>query len=569
MVQEVRALVYGRVSSDRQEHEETIHSQLEELRVRAGADGLNDWLELIDEGYSRDNLARPGLDTARDLISDGEYNRVYIQSPDRLASGAKLMILVEEFQEHGVEIIFLKGSFDDTPEGKLLLHVQGAFAEYETAKTAERTRRGKQYWARHGALVGYFNAYGYRFIKRTETSRARLEINEYESAVVREMYRWLTEEEMSTRSIGRRLTELGIPTAKGAAQWQPTAVDKILRREANKGTFIYQKAQRAVPGSGSTPRDPYRQNRKSGRRARPKDEWIPIRVPAIVDEATWEAAQRQLEENSRYSMRNNKRHTYLLKGLMRCSRCGGMYTGHAQHRLRRYRCINSDASVSSTGKKCTPGSVSADKVEVLVWDAVSEALQQPEVLAQEYEKRLAEALLPASIEIDKKQISLALKRVRAQEDRVTEAYINEAMGLERYKDEMVKLRARREQLERAAEDMERSKQREQDSKRALENLRGFCDRVAKGLGSLTFGEKQKLLRLVVERITITDGKVKIETIIPTGEDPVQLRTRHPEPVEGCATKVTAHAPTTLSMAYPARNSVCKRRLASEATSSIT
>jgi site-specific DNA recombinase len=328
------------------------------------------------------------------------------------------------------------------------------------------------------------------------------------------------------------LTDLGIPTAKGAAQWQPTAVDKILRREANKGTFLYQKAQRAVPGRSSTPRDPYRQNRKSGRKVRPRDEWIPIRVPAIVDEATWEAAQRQLEENSRYSQRNNKRHTYLLKGLMRCPRCGGMYTGHAQHGLRRYRCINSDAAVSSTGMKCAPGSVSADKVEVLVWDAVREALQQPEVLAQEYERRLAEAMLPASIEMDKKQMSLALRRVKAQEDRVTEAYINEAMGLDRYKAEMGKLQVRREQLERAAGDIERRKQREQDNKRALENLRGFCDRVAKGLACFTFEDKQKLLRLVIERITITDGKVKIETIIPTGEDPVQLRTRHPELVEG-------------------------------------
>ena len=53
---------------------------------------------------------------------------------------------MEEFQGRGTEVIFLKGSLDETLEGKLLLHVQGAIAEYERVKIAERTRRGKLYW---------------------------------------------------------------------------------------------------------------------------------------------------------------------------------------------------------------------------------------------------------------------------------------------------------------------------------------------------------------------------------------------------------------------------------------
>ena len=86
--------------------------------------------------------------------------RLYIQCPDRLASGAKLIILVEEFQQHGVDLVFLKGSVEDTPEGKLLLDMQRAIAEYGRTKIAERTRRGKLYWARQGAMVGGHAPYG-------------------------------------------------------------------------------------------------------------------------------------------------------------------------------------------------------------------------------------------------------------------------------------------------------------------------------------------------------------------------------------------------------------------------
>ena len=46
-------MIYARVSSDRQEHEGTIQSQLEELRWRVKEDGIVACQEFIDEGHSR------------------------------------------------------------------------------------------------------------------------------------------------------------------------------------------------------------------------------------------------------------------------------------------------------------------------------------------------------------------------------------------------------------------------------------------------------------------------------------------------------------------------------------
>ena len=286
-----RAATYARVSSDRQEHEETIQSQVAELRARIQEDGVSDCQEFTDEPYGRDNLVRPGLDSLRDLEAQGERDRLYIQCPDRLAGGAKLELLVEEFQQHGVEVIFLKGFVDETPEGKLLLHMQGAIAEYERTKIAERTQRGKLYWARQGAMVGGHASYGYRFVRRSEESRARLEVDEFQATVVLQIYHWVVEEHLSTRAIARRLTQQpGIMTARGANQWQPTAVDRILRNPVYKGTFFYQRAQSVLPSRRLTT-DPYKQARKTGRKPRPAEDWISIPVPPIVDEATWQAAQ--------------------------------------------------------------------------------------------------------------------------------------------------------------------------------------------------------------------------------------------------------------------------------------
>jgi hypothetical protein len=160
-----------------------------------------------------------------------------------------------------------------------------------------------------------------------------------------------------------------------------------------------------------------------------------------------------------------------------------------------------------------------------VWAAVSEALRQPEVLAEEYRRRLSDSGSADDIEFEKKQVATALKRVKAREDRVTDAYINEVMELERYRTQMERLKAEREELERIGSDLDKRASEQEQSRGAIEQLEGFCSQVAQGLDNLTFEEKQQLLRLVVERITVDDGKVTIETVIPNGQGDITLRNR--------------------------------------------
>ena len=503
----MRAALYARVSTDLQEKEGTIQSQTEALRRYAQERGYAIVAEYLDEGYSGATLERPGFDRLRDALGSGEFDLVLFHSPDRLARKAVYQgIVLEEMEKAGVKPEFFNYPVDDSPESRMLLGMQGLFAEYERAKIMERTRRGKLHRAREGALVGGHAPYGYRWIKKGENSRARLEIDEYQAAVVGRMYWLLLENRLSTWAIAQRLTQERIPTAKGATQWQPMAAYRMLTNPVYKGSYRYRHSER---------------------------EEISIPVPPIVDETTWQAAQGQLAENSLHSRRNNKRHQYLLRGLIRCPRCGGSYTGYYNNTARGYRgyrCQNRDPSVSSTGKQCKPGAVSAQPLEEAVWEAVTEALRQPEILAEEYRRRAAVAVNPETVVAERKQLAVGLKRVKAQEDRVTDAYINEVMDLKRYDDEMRKLGDRREHLEVCARELDRRQQQQQESRSALADLDRFCNQVTQGLDALTFEERQQLLRLVVERTTVENGRVLIETVIPTGQG--NLCNRRPELVEG-------------------------------------
>ena len=499
-----RAVLYARVSTDKQEQEHTIQSQLVALRAYAEDKGYVVVQEFLDDGYSGAALQRPGLDALRDALDSGEFDTVLFHSPDRLARKALYQSLVlEDLEKAGVRPEFLNYPVDNSPEGRIFLGMQGLYAEYDRAKILERTRRGKLHWAREGALVGGHAPYGYRWVKRSESGRARLEVTDYQATVVHRMYTLLTEDRLSTWAIARKLTQEGVPTGRGAAQWQPMAVFRILSNPVYRGAYGY---------------------RPSG-----QDE-ITIPVPSIVDAATWEAAQSQLEENGQYSRRNNKRHQYLLRGLVRCPRCGGAYTGFVQHGSRGYRCNRAHWSSSSTGTRCPPGGIPADPVETAVWDVVTEALRRPEVLAEEYNQRMKASHSATDLEFERKRVALALKQTKAQEDRVTDAYIHEAMDLGRYKAEMDRLRAQRQELDRAAQEIIRRSRKEQGAKSALQHLERFCDQVSQGLEAMTFEERQTLLRLVVESVTVDDGLVRVAAVIPTDSNG-ELRNARGELVE--------------------------------------
>jgi hypothetical protein len=55
--------------------------------------------------------------------------------------------------------------------------------------------------------------------------------------------------------------------------------------------------------------------------------------------------------------------------------------------------------------------------------------------------------------------------------------------------------------------------------------------------ALSFEERQQVLRLVVERITVVDGMVRVEAIVPTGDDYDTLRALRGERVEPPAGEV--------------------------------
>jgi len=242
---------YARVSSEAQARERTIDSQLDDLHAhaRARADGMPPPPELIfrDDGYSGSTLVRPALERLRDDAADDAIDRLYVHCPDRLARDfAHQVLLLDELQRHGVEIVFLNHAVDDSPEGNLLVQVQGVIAQYERAKLLERSRRGRQHAARSGAISALSGApYGYRYITKSEgEGRADYRVVLEEARVVRQIFEWVGRDRCSLRAVVRRLHAQGVPTRTGNPTWEPATLVGMLENPAYKGMAAVGKTRR-------------------------------------------------------------------------------------------------------------------------------------------------------------------------------------------------------------------------------------------------------------------------------------------------------------------------------------
>jgi len=436
----LRAALYARVSSEQQALQCAIDSQVVAIQERMRADGVS-WeaeLSFIDDGYSGSTLVWPALERLRDIAWAGGFQRLYVHSPDRLARKyAWQVLLLEELQRSGIEVIFLNRSIGVSPEEDLLLQMQGMIAEYERAKIMERSRRGKRHAARRGSVNVLTSApYGYRYIdKHAGGGQAQYQVVLEEARVVKQMFEWVGLERVSIREVERRLRKRKIPSAKRQT-WHAFTIRKLLTNPAYTGTTFFGKFRmgerrppRVRPARGM-PEHP--KNPTSRYPTAPEDQ-IPIPVPALVSEELFNAVREQLAENRKRYRQQPASPGYLLQGLIECGCCGyawygkgiTRFTKHTKAPYPYYRCIGMDSFRFGGTKVCRHRPIRLDRLDAAVWSDVCALLQNPQDLQQEFERRLSSDHEP---DINVEQIHKQTKAVQRSISRLIDAYEDGLLG---------------------------------------------------------------------------------------------------------------------------------------------
>ena len=524
----MRAAIYARVSTERQERQQTIDSQLAALRAWAEAGGheLNDRHVFRDEGHSGARLDRPGLDALRDAVRDGEVEILGVLAPDRLARKyAYQVLLLEEFRRAGCAVAFLSRAISDDPGDQLLLQIQGAVAEYERALLGERFRRGKLQKARAGQFIGVHAPYGYRRLLRRDSMAGRLVVDETEAEVVRMLYGWLTEERLTLRQILKRLNAGPWLPRCGRRPWAAGTVHHILSDPVYAGTAYanrYEYIEASEPCGG---REPGRGGKGCRRlRLRPQEQWIPIAVPALVGRTTAERATAQLARNAALASRNSKRHNYLLRCLLTCGGCGLSMVGTTKltprGARRYYRCGGKDCVRTGRAHPCSRACVDGEALERAVWGHVRDLLADPDRLIAQFRNFVADADRNASREQGpERRLMARLDGLRRADARLLDAYQAEVISLAELTERRRRLAEQRCGLERQLERQRDLRRQRAEAQEVLRDLAAFCERVRGRLDEASFAEKQAVLQLVVERVIVHEDSLEIRHVIPLRSPP--------------------------------------------------
>jgi site-specific DNA recombinase len=525
MQQPLGAAIYARVSSEQQTDGNTIASQLAALETRVSADGLllPAAQRFVDDGYSGATLARPALEQLRDLAAGGGLDRVYVYSPDRLARRyAYQVLLVDELQRAGVEIVFLNRPIGTSAEDDLLLQVQGMVAEYERAQILERSRRGK----RHAALAGSANVfstapYGYRYIgKRDGGGVARFEIVEEQAQVVRQIFGWVGRDRLSIGEVCRRLYRQECPTRHGKPVWERATVWHLLRNPAYRGEAAFGKTRaearsprlRPMRGRGEQPR----QDR--GRANTPPRDWIPVPVPPIVDPAVFDAVQEQLRENSRRNRERAHGARYLLQGLLVCHSCGYSFcgicgktrsSGGGRRTYTYYRCCSSNVRRAEGLRVCTNTPLRTDLLDAAVWQEVEKVLHDPARIAAEYERRLEVARRDGPDGLVLAAVETQLSKLRRGMGRLIDSYAEGLIERAEFEPRIAGLRRRIQAWEAQGEALRDEAAQRHTLSLILGRLEDFARRVHDRLSDLGWHERRELIRLLVKRVEIDHEQINV------------------------------------------------------------
>src|SRR5579862_109456 len=517
------AAIYARVSSDRQKENHTIASQTAALIEYAQTHEYSvpqEWI-FQDEGYSGAILTRPGLEALRDLAAEGQIAAALIYSPDRLSRKyAYQVLLSEELSRCGVELIFLKASAGATPEDQLLVQFQGMIAEYERAQIAERCRRGKRHMAQRGGVNVLSGApYGYRYVRKSDTSEAFYEVIETEAKVVRMVYEIYTQQRLSINAIARLLNERHVATRTGKGRWERSTVWGMLRNPAYRGIACYGKTE-LRPRQRIT--RPLRQrkglpSRDSAGHERPRTEWIEVPVPALVSEEMFALAQEQLEKNKRHSPRRTVEPT-LLQGMLVCEQCGyALYrtsTQTSKRRLNYYRCLGSDGYRRLRGAVCTNRPIRQDYLDQFVWSEIIRLLDDPDLVQAEIDRRQATARNADPLRRRQEELRREQLRIEKNNERLLTAYQEGLVTLPQLRQRMPVLQKQAQAVGSELQSLEMAAVDEARYLQLAESLAGFRSKLRVRADTLDVAVRQQILRLIVKEVLVGADTITLRHSIP-------------------------------------------------------
>jgi len=368
--------------------------------------------------------------------------------------------------------------------------------------------------------------YGYRYVTKQEgNGRASYVVLAEEARVVRQVFAWVGHDRATIEDVCRRLERLGAVTRSGKTVWNRSTVGEMLKNPAYTGAAPFGRPRlgeprprlRPVRGHGGPPKRPCSVH------PTPSEEWIRVPVPPLVSSELFEAVQEQLRENRQRIRQRRTGNRYLLQGLVVCHACGyGFHGRTVSPRTAQgtayfyYRCNSANAARRTGAAVCQNPVVRGEPLDEAVWTEVRALLNDPYRLEQEYCRRLEE---PSSETLATTLADLTRQQEKARRAiaRLIDSYTEGLIDKGEFEPRIQQIKQRATALEQQTQALADEQTLRGELRLIIGQLEAFAKRVEHGLDRADFLTRREIIRAVVRRIEVDEGKINI--VFKVGRSP--------------------------------------------------
>lgn len=369
-------------------------------------------------------------------------------------------------------------------KGEIMLTIMASLAQQESQSLSQNVKLGIQYRYQQGEVQINHN----RFLGYTKENK-RLVIVPEEAEVLKRIYREYMEG-ASLLQVARGLETDGILTAAKKTKWRPETLKKILQNEKYIGDALLQKtytvdflSKKRVVNNGIVPQY-YVENSH--------DAIIPREIFMQVQEEMARRANLHVGKNGKKRVYSSR---YALSSIVYCGECGEIYRRvHWNNRGCRsivWRCVN---RLEEKGSDCCSQTVNEETLQNAVVKAINQALCNKNTFLE---------VLQANIEaVLNEQDDKGLDAIDSKLFELQRELLNLANSKNDYND----LTSEIHRLRDLKQDAQVQNAERQGKRQRIEEMARFLKEQTSEL--LEFDDQ--LVRRVIEKITIFDGKVTVE-----------------------------------------------------------
>ena len=443
----------------------------------------------IDDGLSG-TLAineRPALFKLVQDCEDNKINMFYYYDNSRLERDPETYIILSKlFIKKNVKCFTNSGEVVLNPESILLGTVMSAFNKFYVEITKQKVKSVLKRNAENGR-VHAISPYGY---KKDENNL--MVIDEVQAEIIKRIYA-LSLSGIGTKKIGNILNIENVPTAYnliakgGTLSVVNKYTKKVSIRDKSKITWAGGTIQRILTNTI------YKGVRTFA--------GVEYECPAIFDKHYWQKVNDNLKSNSNTTGVSTE-HKYLLKGLLRCGRCGRNYYGRTRvsKKDNYYTC----SSKRITNHNCGNRSLNIDILDDIIWNKFIGNGELIKLIELHY-SNINTSDIVVEIQAEIKAFESKLKANDTSKNKLVELVLNEVFSNAEIKTKMNGLRIEKDILETKIYNLKEQLDSYNDSNNSIEGILKDLNFNVRNVG---FNDKKDILNKYIKDIKIYYDDVK-------------------------------------------------------------